>query len=544
MSAVVKPELNYRLCTEERQLLDRLSNIERVKYNPGNICTPGTRVVILREVEIWASDFSPPLVASLRGKAGIGKSTVAHTVADSFSNMSCLAASYFFSRDVAMSRPLKNLLPELSRQLAFRIPSFRHALCAALESDDFPVFPQQQLLKLFIEPLRTSLGLDHAITRPWIIVLDALDECEDDIRNCILLLTEALSEFQGKLKLIITSRPEAAVDAVQRLRQTRILNIDLASVENESDIRIYLELGLGSLRAQPGWPTVDPIQKLVMLAGGLFIWAAIVIEFLLESDTLSEEIELILNGTRWEDNPEKRLAQMYHIILEKAYLSGKREVHFRLFLPVLAAVLVVSEPQSDLVIGHLAGDGVRYEHLRRILESLSAVLHIPPDSPVVRTTHPSFYRYLTGDCKDDRFAVHSATHSRRLGQRCLRIIFQKVHRDMCDIMGHAEVPHTRIADFRNRVSQYLSQEVQYACKNWILHITAHPDIPIDSQTMQLLNEFFRLRLLPWIEVMAFLDSIDAARESLGRLNLWLKVSPTTSTTTYTILMHSNSSGIS
>ena len=504
---------NHRLRTEERQLLDRLSNIKGVQYNPGNICTPGTRVGILREVETWASDFSPPLVASLRGKAGIGKSTVAHTVAVSFSNMSCLAASYFFSRDVAMSRPLKNLLPELSRQLAFRIPSFRHALCAALESDDFPVFPQQQLSKLFIEPLRTSLGLDNAITRPWIIVLDALDECEDDIRNCILLLTEAISEFQGKLKLVITSRPEAAIDAVQRLRQTRILNIDLASIENESDLHIYLELGLGCLQAQPGWPTVDPIQKLVMLAGGLFIWAAIVMEFLLESDTLSEEIELILNGTRWEDNPEKRLAQMYHIILEKAYLSGKREVHFRLFLPVLATVLVVSEPQSDIVIGHLAGDGVRYEHLRRILEGLSAALHIPPDSPVVRTTHPSFYRYLTGDCKDDRFAVHSATHSRRLGQRCLTIIFQKVHRDMYGIMGHAGVPHTHIVDFRNRVSEYISQEVQYACKNWILHITAHPDIPIDSQTMQLLNEFFQLRLLPWIEVMAFLDSIDAARES-------------------------------
>jgi NACHT domain len=513
-----------RSCKEERQLLDRLSNINGVQYNPGNICTPGTRLGILRDVETWASNFLPPLVASLRGKAGIGKSTVAHTVALNFFNMRRLAASYFFSRDVAMSRPLKNLLPELSRQLAFRIPSFRHALCAALESDDFPVFPQQQLSKLLIEPLRASLKLDDTITRPWIIVLDALDECEDDIRNCILLLTEAVSEFQGKLKLIVTSRPEAAIDAVQRLRQTHVLNIDLASAENESDLRIYFELGLRSLRAQPGWPTIDPIRKLVMLAGGLFVWAAIVVEFLLESDALSEEIELILNGTRWEDNPEKRLAQMYHIILEKAYLSGKREVHFRLFLPVLATVMVVSEPQSDIVIGHLAADGMRYEHLCRILEGLSAVLHIPPDSPVVRATHPSFYRYLTDDCKDDRFAVHSATHSRRLGQRCLTIILQKVHRDMCGIMGHAGVPQTHIVDFRHRVSEYISQEVQYACKNWILHITAHPDTSIDPHTIELLSEFFQSQLLPWIEVMALLDSIYAARESLTSLNLWLKVS--------------------
>ena len=509
----------------ERQLLDRLSNINGVQYNPGNICAPGTRLGILRDIETWASDFSPPLVASLRGKAGIGKSTVAHTIAINFFNMRCLAASYFFSRDVAMSRPLKHLLPEVSRQLAFRIPSFRHALCAVLELDDFPVFPQQQLSKLLIEPLRTSLH--DAMTQPWIIVLDALDECEDDIRNFILVLTEAISEFQGKLKLVITSRPEAAIDAVQRLRQTHILNIDIAGAENQSDLHVYFELGLRPLRIQPGWPTVDPIQKLVILAGGLFVWAAIVIEFLLESDTLSEEIELILNGTRWEDNPEKRLAQMYYIILQKAYLSGKREVHFRLFLPVLATAMVVCEPQSDvLVIGHLTADGVRYEHLRQILEGLSAALHIPPDSPVVRATHPSFYRYLTDDCKDNRFAVHSATHSGRLGQRCLTIIIQKVHRDMCGIMGHAEVPQSHIVDFRHCASQYISREVQYACKNWIFHIITHPDISIDSQTAKLLSEFFQSRLLPWIEVMALLDSLDAARESLGNLNLWLGVSST------------------
>lgn len=351
----------------DRQLLDRLSNIGEVQYNPSNVCAPGTRLGILYDIDTWALNFSSPLVASLRGKAGISKSTVAHTVATGFFNARCLAASYFFSRHVATSRPLKNLIPALARQLAFRIPPFRRALCAALETDDFPVFPQQQLSKLLIEPLRASLRL-NAKTRPWIIVLDAMDECEDDIRNCILLLTEAIADFQGKLKLNVTSRPEAAVDAVQQLRQTHILNIDIASVENESDLCIYFDLGPSPLRVQSGWPSVNPIQKFIMLTAGPFVWAAIVVEFLLESDTLTEEIELILNETRWEDNPEERLAQMYHIILGKAYLAGKREDHFRLFLPVLATVMVVREPQSDVVIGHLAADGVRYEGLQWMLE--------------------------------------------------------------------------------------------------------------------------------------------------------------------------------
>ena len=245
----------------------------------------------------------------------------------------------------------------------------------------------------------------------------------------------------------------------------------------------------------------------------------------MESDALSEEIELILNGTRWEDNPEKRLAQMYYIILDKAYLAGKREDHFRLFLPVLATVMVVREPQSDIVIGHLAADGVRHGSLRRILEGLSAALHIPPDSPVVRATHPSFYRYLTDECKDNRFTVHSATHSKRLGQRCLMIILQKVHRDMCNLTGLVDVPESHSVEFRHRVSNYVSQEVQYACENWIFHIVACPDIDMDSQTANLLSSFFQLRLLPWIEVMALLNSLSAAHESLSSLKVWFKVKP-------------------
>jgi len=419
-----------------------------------------------------------------------------------------------------MSRPLKNLLPEIARQLAIHIPPFRRALCDALEKGDFPAFPRQQLSKLLTEPLRVSLHRDLK-QRPWIIVLDALDECEDDIRDCVLLLTEAIAEFQGKLKLVVTSRPEAAIDAVQRLRRTHILDIDIASAENESDLRTYFQLRLCPLRTRRGWPSTDPIQKLVLLAGGLFIWAAVVTSFLLESDTLEEEVYLVLNGTHWEDNPERRLAQMYGIILEKAYHVGKRTDHFRFFLPVLATIMMVREPQSDIVVGHLAADEVRYERLRGIIEGLSAALHIPPESPVVRVTHPSFYRYLTGDCQDIRFAVNPVVQSKILGQRCLTIILQGAHRDMCNLMELSDVPQDEIVDLHERITIHIPQELQYACKNWILHII--PDSTPNEQLESLLRDFFRSRLLPWIEVMGLLGCLNAANQALTHLHNWLRV---------------------
>jgi hypothetical protein len=508
----------------ERQLLDRLSSLSEVQYNPGNVCSTGTRCGILRDIEVWASDFSPPYVASLRGKAGIGKSTVANTVSAGFSNIGCLAASYFFRRDVAMARPLKNLFPEIARQFAFRLSSFRRNLCQVLEKEDIPLFPRQQLSKLFIEPFRMAMN-HEAKTHPWIIVLDALDECEDDIRDCLLLLTEAIAEFRGSLKFIITSRPEAAIDAVQQLRHTHVLSIDIASAENDSDLRIYFQLKLKSLVTRQGWPATDPTQRFVTLAGGLFVWAAVVTEFLLESDTLAEEIELVLNGTQWEDNPEKRLGQMYNIILEKAYLAGNRQEHFRLFLPVLGTIMVVRSPQSDVVIKHLAGNDVRQERLSLILGGLSAALHIPPDSPVVRAIHPSFFRYISGDCKDPRFAVEPVTQSRKLGRRCLSIILQTVHRDICGIMEFSDVPHKDISDLKERISKYIPDEMQYACKNWIFHTTIDPRASPDDELEGLLNTFFQSALLGWIEVMGLLDCLSIADGGLNTIQRWLKVTP-------------------
>ena len=56
-------------------------------------------------------------------------------------------------------------------------------------------------------------------------------------------------------------------------------------------------------------------------------------------------------------------------------------------------------------IGRLAAVEIRDERVRKIIEGLAAALRIPPESPVVRVIHPSFYRYLTGDCKDPRFLL-------------------------------------------------------------------------------------------------------------------------------------------
>ncbi|KIO31423.1 hypothetical protein M407DRAFT_67978, partial [Tulasnella calospora MUT 4182] len=69
-------------------------------------CFDCTRKIVLKEIYDWINSDDPesPRNLWLCGLAGIGKSTIAHTVAEEADAAQCLGASFFFSRDEADRR--------------------------------------------------------------------------------------------------------------------------------------------------------------------------------------------------------------------------------------------------------------------------------------------------------------------------------------------------------------------------------------------------------------------------------------------------------
>ena len=61
-------------------------------------CLHGTRVEILREIDVWSKNADGASIFWLNGMAGTGKSTIARTAARAFENEGRLGASFFFSR--------------------------------------------------------------------------------------------------------------------------------------------------------------------------------------------------------------------------------------------------------------------------------------------------------------------------------------------------------------------------------------------------------------------------------------------------------------
>ena len=100
-------------------------------------CLEGTRVQILKEINDWIGSDDPntPRVFWMNGMAGLGKSTIARTIAESAEKRGILGASFFFSRNNEELRNPRLVIPTLVHQLAFfRDGVFMSLVGRALES--------------------------------------------------------------------------------------------------------------------------------------------------------------------------------------------------------------------------------------------------------------------------------------------------------------------------------------------------------------------------------------------------------------------------
>ena len=147
----------------------------------------------------------------LEGVAGIGKSTIANTIADEAMEKGMLGASFFFSRT---DRPLRDpqlVFPTIAFQLAQSDEAFRNVIMEAIQQDATLAHRKRwpQFQGLILAPL---LKVDPN-RRATLIVLDALEECEEKGAAEILRLLFSHGTRIPFLRILITSRPEPHISS-------------------------------------------------------------------------------------------------------------------------------------------------------------------------------------------------------------------------------------------------------------------------------------------------------------------------------------------
>ncbi|KAG9032237.1 hypothetical protein FS837_002779 [Tulasnella sp. UAMH 9824] len=513
----------------------RYDSASRVGANP---CFQGTRSSILQEISSWIEDPRAPLIFWLSGMAGIGKSTIAHTIAEQEDKKHQLGASFFFSRDEADRRNPHLVYPTIAFQLAGFDTSLREPITQALEqnTDIGHAMIQKQFEQLISGPLEKFKGTAKTI----LFVLDALDECSPSTEAREILARWALglpnisNQVGVILKVLITSRPELHIhdefnhSPLRLISQTFVLH-DIKKSVVKTDIELFLAGRLADLAtlhgvAQP-WPTITETNALASSSDNLFIFASTAVNFIggaKSGRSLQHRLDHLLGSdSNVKTSAFAQLDALYlHVLetakkdLEETLLNAKETFH-----SVLETIVLLLDPLSPISLGGLLS--LHPDDVITSIQDLRSVLVIPANSDSaepIRVFHPSFYDFITTPGRESGpFFITTTDGHARLAKLCLENMLELLRKDPCSI-GNPWALNSDVADLQTRLDGAAPNHLRYSCKFFCSHISQCG--PGDKSLEQLLDSFCELKILMWLEMMSLLGDIDGAINSIELLRTW------------------------
>ncbi|KAI9763764.1 MAG: hypothetical protein M1839_006312, partial [Geoglossum umbratile] len=490
-------------------------------------CLANTRVELRRQIAEWAEDRNSNPIFWLKGMAGTGKSTIARSVAQSFADQHQLAASFFFKRGEGERSNATRFFTTIATDLMAYVPGLISGIRKALDAD--PGISERvlkdQFEKLILQPL-SEIQQAPLQTLAYIVVIDALDECEQekDIRVILQLLARTKDIKPVSLRILVTSRPELPIrlgfkEMSDGTYQDLVLH-EVLKRTIEHDIRLFLEHELREIQKQrslsSNWPRKDQIQALVELAVPLFIFAATACRYIADR----------------RDNPRKRLEVILqyqlatHISkLDRTYLpilgqllddedEADKQRRTSEFQDIVGSIVVLESPLSISSLAHLFQ--ISKEDIRCRLDSLHSVLSIPDSEDLpVRILHRSFRDFLVDSQKKGKspFWIDERETHERLANKCLELLSspEGLRQNMCKLLN----PGTLRSEIDERtIAICLPPELQYACRYWVHHLERSDCHIHDEDPIHL---FLQKYFLYWLEAMSLIREAYKCIHIINRL---------------------------
>jgi hypothetical protein len=439
----------------EKDLLRHLPYADEAPFNSYNrrhesAYLPDTRVDLLQGIYNWADAADGQderCIFWLNGLAGTGKSTISRTVAHRYDEQKRLGASFFFSKGGGDVGHAGKFFTSLAVQLACNVPSLRQYIheAAKKRSDIANLSLSEQWRQLVLGPLSK---LQSEPCHCYIIVIDALDECEDDrdVETILKLLAEARS-LRVRLRIFLTSRPEIPIRhgicaIPQAQHRDFVLHNIQPSIVNH-DISLFLEYNLGRMGQEwtlgADWPGEEVLRELVLYASGLFIWAATACRFVREGKRrfARKRLDTIISGSSSAITaPEKHLDEIYLAVLKHSissdYSDEEKEEVCDMLKFTLGSVVVLLSPLSTSSLSRLLR--LPEEELDQTFEDLHAILDIPEDpTHQLRLHHPSFRDFLFNKDRCGDFWTEEKEAHHLLATGCIQVMSQALKKDICEM---------------------------------------------------------------------------------------------------------------
>ena len=388
---------------------------------------------------IHTSESSASSFFWLYGSAGAGKTAILQAIAEFLSSppesYDNFGGSFFFSRGKKGHDEGHYLFSTIAYQLALKVPGLRQHVNNIVELD--PTLHTKsidvQLRTLIIDAFQ---HLSPFPQRPYLIIIDGLDECHDTATQQLILdlLCETITVHKLPLRFLIGSRPESHIrdsfDQESLYRVTRRVILD-EKFNPGRDIQVFLRDGFAKICANNSilshikhpWPGEGVIDLIVQRSSGQFIYAATVLKFVgAKFCSPTKQLALVLkpDATAFSD-----LDQLYTQILS----NYPRAVNIVRVLGIIS----VSHGELAEVMEEIFG--MEEGELKLVLCGLSSLmideddddLNSGPDSYFIPYfAHASFGDYLFDSSRSGPFHVNRQEYENQLTIRSFALIIQSI----------------------------------------------------------------------------------------------------------------------
>lgn len=486
-------------------------------------CLPGTQVEVLREIDNWMTSPGNCLFW-LTGIAGSGKSTIAQTVSSCAKSRGILGASFFFKRGEDRGNA-KLLFSTLAKQLGDAIPQLIPSIQQVIRND--PDISgrglEEQFQKLILQPL-IALNPGRP-TSTILIVIDALDECEQDgdVRDILELLPSIQESRSVQLRILLTSGPDlpvklglqGAMDDHQHLTIHEIPNPTI-----EHDIRLYLNNEFSRLQQERGlpvnWPGDKTINILVERTAPSFISTTTLFRFLRgDSGSATERLRSILSDkTKYTTKMEGTYMPILNRLLTNTDEEETRQLVHE-FKNTIGILILLATPLS--VDSFVKLVQIKTDTVQKQFKLFDSVLDVPvrSDEPV-RISYISFRDFLLDNKQEESpFWIDKGLVHKRLAVKCLKVMQHGLRKNICNLQH--DTPRNDID--QETLRHCLPSELQYACRYWVHHLVQSNPVTELTQVVSFLESHF----LHWVEAMSLLRIISDVVEMVQRLRLAIPV---------------------
>jgi hypothetical protein len=345
---------------------------------------------------------------------------------------------------------------------------------------------------------------DAAMLDP-VCIVDALDECE---YNCKALLNLIVST-SAHVKWLLSSRNVKDIERdLRKIESNRRLRLELkVNAENISkSVNAYIDNSIQDIEALEGNNElqIQTTETLKSKANGTFLWVALVVEQLRDTDRRNVEDVL-------KELPEG-LENLYKLIMER--VNSKLRQKDQEACRVLLSIITTAERPLHLkelrlfISSQWADYKATYEKrdIQDIVKDLGSLLYIRDDA--VYFIHQSVKEYMVDYATTSTFPSGIEYQHYQMARTSLEAMCHTLKYDICDLKN----PGSELQIYSAQIPDQL-RSIAYSCVYWVEHLvrgcsSERPAAEDLSKDDGILHSLLTVKYLCWLESLALLISLE------------------------------------